>query len=372
MFQIKNFTSIVGAIINHMRGTQSRITDFNVGGVARTLIESPAVEIDELYQQMWSGLKEAIPVATFNSFSFSALPSVPAAGLITVTITVQATNTLIPGGTAFTSSLVSTVYVSETDVIIAAGNTVASVLVAATTAGAATNIGAALSFAMTPVPAGFVSAINPGAFTSGADLETPDQRLQRFQEYISTLARGTIASIIRGAKTTILYDSNGLIIERVVAAALIEPYVADHTQPIGLINLYIHNGVGSTSGSLVTRAAQIVYGYTDSSGTKIPGWQAAGVTVVTAAASEVAVTMTGVLTPAPGYAAADLIPIASAVLADYALALDLGQPFLFGKAVALVIDIAGVGNFVFSAPLADVTATKSQKIMPGTITVTPA
>jgi hypothetical protein len=36
-FQIKNFVSIVAAMVNHMRATQDKITDFNVGSVARTL-----------------------------------------------------------------------------------------------------------------------------------------------------------------------------------------------------------------------------------------------------------------------------------------------------------------------------------------------
>jgi hypothetical protein len=49
LFQLKNFTSIAGAMINHMRGTQSDITDFVIGSKARTLVEAPAIEMDELY-----------------------------------------------------------------------------------------------------------------------------------------------------------------------------------------------------------------------------------------------------------------------------------------------------------------------------------
>ena len=61
-FQIKNFASIVASMINRMSATQNKVTDFNVGAVGRTLIEAPAIEIDQLYQQMFNGLKEAIPV----------------------------------------------------------------------------------------------------------------------------------------------------------------------------------------------------------------------------------------------------------------------------------------------------------------------
>ena len=45
-FQIKNFVSICAGMINSMRANQTQITDFNVGSVARTLIEAPAIEID--------------------------------------------------------------------------------------------------------------------------------------------------------------------------------------------------------------------------------------------------------------------------------------------------------------------------------------
>ncbi len=57
MFQVKDFRSIVASMVNHVRATTTKITDFRVGGVARTLLEAPAIEIDELYQQMFNGLR---------------------------------------------------------------------------------------------------------------------------------------------------------------------------------------------------------------------------------------------------------------------------------------------------------------------------
>ncbi len=52
-FQIKDFTSIVASMVNHMRGTQKKVTDFQKGSVARTLVEAAAVENEELYLQMF-------------------------------------------------------------------------------------------------------------------------------------------------------------------------------------------------------------------------------------------------------------------------------------------------------------------------------
>lgn len=48
-FQIKDFASIVASQINHARAVSDKITDFQPGSVARTIMEAPAVEIEELY-----------------------------------------------------------------------------------------------------------------------------------------------------------------------------------------------------------------------------------------------------------------------------------------------------------------------------------
>ena len=82
-FQLKDFASIAASMINHMKSVTSQITDFAVGGVARTLVEAPAVEIDQAYQQFFIGVKEAIPVATYESFDFARLAATtrsPSAG----------------------------------------------------------------------------------------------------------------------------------------------------------------------------------------------------------------------------------------------------------------------------------------------------
>ena len=52
-FQIKSFNDIVLSQINHARSVTEKITDFAPGSVARTLMEAPAVEVEELYLQMF-------------------------------------------------------------------------------------------------------------------------------------------------------------------------------------------------------------------------------------------------------------------------------------------------------------------------------
>ncbi len=63
-FQIKDFASIAAAMINYLRASQDRVTDFEPGSVARTMLEATAAELDELYQQLFHGIREAIEVST--------------------------------------------------------------------------------------------------------------------------------------------------------------------------------------------------------------------------------------------------------------------------------------------------------------------
>jgi uncharacterized phage protein gp47/JayE len=370
MFQTKNFLSIVASMINYMRGATQKITDFNPGAIARTLIEAPAIEMDELYQQMVNGLTAAIPVATYNSFNFPALAPQGASGPIRVVITAEPAAVLIPAGTVFSRPDGIVTYASLTDIIIASGSTYGDVPVTATTTGSVTNTPASTQFTAAPAITGFVSASNLTAFFNGLDAESDDQRQTRFQEYISTLQRSTVQAILYGAKTAKLYDANGNVTEQVKLAQLIEPWKTDPTQPVGLINIYVHNGVGSTSGALVALALQIVQGYVDGNGNNVPGYKAAGTHTTMAAATELPVNFAAVLTAAPGYDHATLVAGATDAVAGYILALDEGGTCLFWDLNTIVTSIEGVANFVISTPLDDVTSTLAQKLMPGTIAIT--
>ncbi|MGC1304609.1 MAG: baseplate J/gp47 family protein [Caulobacteraceae bacterium] len=370
-FQLKNFTSIAAAILNRFRGSQSAVTDFNIGSVNRTMFEAVSAEIDELYQQMFNGLMEGIATSVFNSFSFAKLPATPASGLIRVTIAPNPSTILIPAGTVFSNTAIANTYVTQADATIAAGNTFVDVLAVASTAGAASNLNANVSFTCGPAPAGFVSAVSLAAFLNGRDLETDDQRKQRFGEFVQNLTRGTVSALEYGAMTTVLNDANGAEIERVALVEVIEPYVTDNTQPIAQVNMFIHNGVGDTSTALVNLCTQIIDGYVDANGSKVAGWKAAGVPVTVAAAVETPLNVSGVLTPAPGFDGPTLNASAQGVLGTYILGLGIGQTFLFSDAIVAVKGVQGVSDFVFSTPTAnDVTPSASAKFMPGTFAIT--
>lgn len=371
-FQIKDFTSIVASMINHAKASTNRITDFNVGSVARTIFEASAVEIDELYQQIFIGLREAIQTAIYASFGFTRLAATAATNTITVSITPQAADVTIPAGTRFSFAGGATTYSSLADVTITIGNSSGDVLVSADVAGVAGNIDAGQAFSAQPSPTGFVSATNALAFTNGTEEETNEQLQDRFSGFIASISRGTLTSLDFGLRTVNLTNTAGIITERVTSVSLVEPYVDNPTNPVGWVQAYIHNGVSGASAELLARAVEVVHGYYDDDGVAIPGWKAAGVQVDIAAATALTVDVTGVITVLLGYDSATLISEAEAEITEYLQGVEIGHPALFAEIISIVMALDGVDNFVVSAPTADTASTATQKILPGTLTITAA
>lgn len=357
-------------MVNYLRATQQKITDFNVGSIGRSLVEAPAVEIDQLYQQMFIGLKEAIPVSVYNSFNFDLITEVPASGLIRVFITPTTVPTLVPASSTFTPTTGGSTYSSNADVTIAIGAIYADVLVTCDVPGTVGNIASGFTFTVAPAVPGITSASNLSAFASGIDTETDDERKSRFNAFVSALNRGTIDAIRYGLTLANLTDASGNIIERVASSSIIEPWLTDPGATVSLINAYIHNGVGSTSSDLVDRAEEVVYGYTDVSGARVPGWKAAGTKLLVYAATESTVAVTGVLTAADGYDKPTLVSDATQVIYTQIVSLGIGDDLIKSEMVRRVKEIDGVFDIVFSLPAGNVAANNQTKLMPGVITIT--
>ena len=369
-FQVKDFISIVASMLNWSKASTNRISDYNVGSVARTLMEAPAAEIDELYQQMFIGIKEAIPVATYNSFDFGKLDAISAGGLIRVQITPAATGTVIQAGTTFAAPGLASTYTSIQDTTIPAGSSFTDISVKADTPGTAGNIAAQQAFTLTPSPSNFVSASNLSAFASGQDVESDDERKLRFAAYISSISRATNAAIRYGLSTVAIRDPAGNITERVATGITVEPYLADPNQPIALVECYIHNGVGGTSAALVAEATKVINGYYDANGVAVPGYKASGIPTPVYAATEVVVNVTAALTALDGYDEPTLINDATLAIFAYIQGLPIGAPAIVSEIIRRVKDLEGVYDFIPSAPTVNVSVAGKQKLMPGSISIT--
>jgi uncharacterized phage protein gp47/JayE len=255
-------------------------------------------------------------------------------------------------------------------VTIAAGATYADVYVACSTAGSSGNISASTQFSLQPQPAGFVSAANTGAFTTGTDDETDPQQKARFISFINSLQRGTVSAVQYGLSLATVTDANGVVIERVIASNVVEPWITDNTQPVGFVQAYIHNGVDGASSALIAQAQKVVYGYYQTDGTAVPGYKAAGARVDVMAATVVNVNVSATIIVTSGYVAADVQTAVQTAIQNYLTGLNVGTPAQYATIVQLGMDTAGVSDFWVTAPTSNTVLSASQKVMPGTMTLT--
>lgn len=267
-FQIKNFQSVTLAQINHARAVTDKITDFHVGSVARTLIEAPAVEIEELYMQMLLGLRDAIPVATFKSFGFDRLPASRAYGFVTLSRSPAPTaSVVVPLGTAFGTSDGRT-YQSTQSLTWQAGVLAVRIPVQSTVVGAAGNVAAGGINTTSLSDATYV--VSNSEITTGRDIETDAERESRFSEFVRALSRGTMAACGYAVGSAVLLDADGHVDEYVTRVGQLEER--------GYVRYWLYSNKGLASTALVTRSQALLDGYTDN-GTVIPGYRPAGVRV---------------------------------------------------------------------------------------------
>lgn len=369
--QLKDFVSITASLINRMRGTQTRVTDFNVGSVARTMLEAPASEIEELYQQMFIGLREAIPVSVYNAFDFARRPAQRATGVIRYTVTSSGSVRSLPGGSVFERPGTGLTVAVNADVPIAAGVTFVDVAVTATAAGLIAPVPAGTAFLPDAAGDGFVSAVAQGSFWQGADAESADAQRQRFVAFLASLHRGTKAALSYALDTfCTVSNEHGVIVERAALHRVDEPWLSDPNDPPGLIEVYIHNGVNGASSELLTRTREVLVGYDLPDGTPVAGYKAAGTQVAVIAAVTQTVNVTGVATLAAGVNGPAVRALVQASIAEYLFGLGIGDDVIRAELYAAAMSVAGVVDFVPSAPAANVVVPAGAKAVPGTLVVT--
>jgi hypothetical protein len=292
-FQIKNFASITASIINHARSATKKVTDWIPGSVARTLVEAPAVEIEELYLQMFLGLREAIPVATYLSFGFGKLPPSYARGFVSVSSATPLTQAIsIPIGTTFTTADGRT-YLSTSALTWASGSSLIRIPIAAQYPGTAANVAAEL-ITTSPLFTDSSFDISNALIANGKDAETDAEREARFAEYVASLSRGTVVACTNAAKHTVVLDADGNIYEYVTRTGLYEIG--------GYVRIYLYSSRGLPSADLIAAAQRTMDGYRDEvTGEIVPGFRAGGVRFDVLAMTERAIPFTAAVKMLPGF-----------------------------------------------------------------------
>ena len=364
-FQIKDALSIVAGMVNRMRASSTKITDYRIGSVARTLIEGPAVEIDELYQNMLRGLVESIPVALYQAFAFARRPAQAAAGRVTFTSPVPAVALiLIPAGTIVSRADNGLTYTTATDTSIGVGQTQAIATVIAQAAGVAGNAGPGQLSVLSGGPPG-VTVTNSAPIAGGQDEETDEERRARFLQYVASLSRGPVVSIEYGARQVSLLAPDGTIQERVTFARVLERHTVG--DPPGFVDLYIYNSGTGASPELVDAVQRAMEGYTVDGETVI-GYKAAGIVLRTYAVTLRVVNVALLLRMDAAITAEQDTAIRVAVT-SYLDAVRIGEPAYVAEIIAAVMAIPGVVDCKVTSPMGDTIVSTGEKVISGTVTL---
>lgn len=361
-FQTKDFASITASQINHARAVTDKITDFVPGSVARTLMEAPAVEIEELYMQMFLGLRDAIPVATFLSFGFDLLPAAYAHGYVSISkATAPAEAIQIAEGTVFSAADGRT-YTATQAVTWAAGSLSVSVPVVSSTVGLAGNISQGLINSSASFGAEYTIS-NP-EITTGRDAETDTEREARFADFVKSLSRGTVYACLFAVKYASLLDANGNRHEYITRAGLDE-------QP-GYVRIYAYSSRGVPTADLLAAAQLVIDGSRDeATGEVTPGYRAAGVRMDVLPMAERSVPMSIKVDMLPGY---DLTPAVTQQLQDIYDAAIRGVPpgtvLYLGTVVELLLAATGVQAIV-PQTTENIVCAISEALTPGSLSVAP-
>lgn len=269
-FQIKDFVSIAASMLNHMRGTTTKITDFMPGSVSRTLVEAPAVEIEELYQQIFNGLREAIPVATFQSFGFDKLPATYARGFVSVSCADPASEAFtLVSGSEFTT-LDGRAYLSTKPILWAEGETSVRIPVIAAKPGLSYNVAAGAITESAALDAKYT--VSNAAINNGRNDETDPERETRFAAFVAGLSRGTTYACIAAAESTTVTDEEGNIQEYVTRSGI--------TEIAGYVRIFIYSSAGKPTAKLLANGQRLIDGHKDPETRKITsGYRSGGVRV---------------------------------------------------------------------------------------------
>lgn len=351
-------TSAVGletAMIAALLSTTHEVTNLTPGGVIRGVYDSVAQQLAAIIQQQgvqFSATANSVGAALYQ------VPPVPARGSVyalqwSLASSAPAAVTLAQGTAAAVPSTSLQWAIGQTITIAPGASVTANAT--CTSTGTVTNV-PANSITQVVQPVTGLTVTNPSAqpLQAGRNAETPTELQARIQNKVAENQRGTLNACAIGALLTTLTDGAGAVTEAVVKAQGYDFPVAS-AYPNTNAWLYVFNGVGSASATLLSTAQGIINtGFTDAHGTAQPGFKAAGVFVVVVDAPEIAQAVSALITVAPGYTWATVQSAVETAIHTWIAALDLGATWINSALLQAILAVPGVADAVITTPSANV------------------
>lgn len=311
-------------------------SDLEVGSLERAHVEAIASLMEENDQRLGRAILKAISESTFNALGFDLLPARAALGTIVCTTYVpRAADIVIPSGYQVVGRN-GIIYATTEDGAILAGDLTCDPIPAVALTGGPDGNAAAGTVTI-PVASleGVDGVTNPAAFVGGSAEETADARAARFAAYLKTLPRGT---------TDALEFATAMASSSVVAVRAVEPFlltpVPDGVPFAGLVWIYVDDGTTNADLQPALKLAilKAVNGYTDQSGTRVPGYKAAGAIVELKKVTRVPVYVRGDVSVTPEGIARweDVQAALTAAAEQYFSQLRVGDPVSYQNLVSLL------------------------------------
>ena len=354
MATIRRYAEIMEAALANMIARQDKVTDFNEGSVAHTILDTVARLTERAYIAIRQGYNEMLQIMPYSIFGMEKKAGVKASGTV-VFSREKALNsvTTIPKGTKVSGNGLA--FETTAAGTIAAG-ALSSGAVAASPeeAGSDYNVEAGvISSIDTTVPADVVAVTNPSAFAGGTDEETDAEFEARFALFMNSLS-GTNAAAVKNAALSV--------------NAVRSVSVLDHKPPeddIYNLSVYVDDGSGSASEEIIEAVREAVEGDgTDAN----PGHLAPGVNMRVLAPASVPVAVKVTVTVASANADTASAEIEAAIL-EYINALTIGESCLVAEIIARIMDLSYVKDVAVSLPAANVSISGSQIARAGDVDI---
>jgi uncharacterized phage protein gp47/JayE len=422
-FAMKSFNQVLASMVNWAAANQSEVTDFNEGGVLRTLIEAFASELSEVYFRIFDALDDAQRDSIYLAFDFpkksatsaggtvlfqratlSGTPisisagsqvAVPATSASTEITYTSSANYTLPAQTTVAAPGITTVGQASFDLASATNVQIGDVLLCQAEKLHVTNVvgatvtvvrayqGTTAATHTTGTAVGVVGkAVIVTADTAGAAGNVAAGTVTKINTSIAGIQTVTNEAAITGGADEETDDArkkrftefvSGLArgtkgaiqfgakqVANVVSAVCIDNADDMAINP-GFATLYVADASGGADASLLAAVA-----------TEIENWRPAGLALTIAAPAIVTVPITATLALAAGYDPTTIKNTVAQNLTDFVVALKMGDDVYTSKLIQTIIDSnpTAILYVTLSLPAADTAISAGQIARPGAITLT--
>jgi len=274
-YKPKSFLEYRTAAQNWLISNVSRLTNFNPGSRAGTIIDAFSWVLSISDIEVLNGFRSAIIEGLYKAFGFGRLPGQKATGYVRIEYTGHTSAIVFP---VFEIDIFGVKFETVQSVTLNVGDTFVEVDCRALLAGEEGNILIAeidtadgkgtLSIDVQPG----TRVWNPAVFVNGTNAESNEKRLTRFQDFIRSLGRSTLLGIKNAVESI---------------SGVVGVVVQENVNPItgypeaGWINIFVSDGTSNPPTTLIDEIKRVVKG-DPSDYANYPGYAAAGTLVYVA------------------------------------------------------------------------------------------